>query len=194
MTEANGEENKDSQQKAAPEGKKSSRKKREKKLETAQVEAEAKKSEEKNTLEGEDYKSKYLYLAAEMENMKRRFERERENFLKYGNEKVLSALIEVVDNFDRSIEALKDDKDEKIINIRVGIEMVRTQFLDTLKQHGLEAVQALGQEFDPNFHEAIGEQPTEGKKDQEVVQEYQKGYLLNGRLLRAAKVIVAKND
>ena len=202
MTEVTSEQNEDSQQKVGPEEKKSLRKKRDKKLDTepSEVKAETEtkqqelEKEEKKAPEEEDFKSKYLYLAAEMENMKRRFERERENFLKYGNEKILSALIEVVDNFDRSIEALNDDKDEKIVNIRVGIEMVRTQFLDVLKHHGLEAVQALGQEFDPNFHEAIGQQPTEGKKDQEVVQEYQKGYLLNGRLLRAAKVIVAKND
>ncbi len=150
--------------------------------------------EKKDELPREDYKSKYFYLAAEMENMKRRFERERENFLKYGSEKILSALIEVVDNFDRSIEALGSDEDKKVVNIRVGMEMVRTQFLEVLKAHGLETVQALGEEFDPNFHEAIGQQAVEGKKEQEVIQEYQKGYLLNGRLLRAAKVIVAKGD
>ncbi len=144
--------------------------------------------------EEEDFKSKYFYLAAEMENVRKRFDRERENFLKYGNEKILSALIEVVDNFDRTIDALVGDEDEKITNIRTGIEMVRTQFLDVLKNNGLERVEALGKEFDPNLHEAMGQQSSEGKKDQEIIQEYQKGYVLNGRLLRAAKVIIIKND
>jgi len=141
----------------------------------------------------EDFKAKYFYLAAETENMRKRMEREKESFLKYGNEKILSQLIEVVDNFDRTVEAAADEKDEKVKNIVTGIEMVRTQFLDILKNNGLEIIQSLGEEFDPNLHEAMAQQPAEGKKDQEVIQEFQKGYVLNGRLLRASKVIIANN-
>ncbi len=143
--------------------------------------------------EEEDFKAKYLYLAAEMENMRRRYEREKEGLIKYGNEKVLSGLLEVVDNLDRTLEAIANDEDEKIKNIVTGIEMVRNQFLDVLKNNGLDEVKALGEEFDPNFHEALAQQPAEGKKDQEILSVFQKGYLLNGRLLRAAKVIVVKN-
>ena len=71
--------------------------------------------------------------------------------------------------------------------------MVRTQFLDVLKNNGLERVSCLGEVFDPNFHEALSQAPAEGKKDQEIIQEFQKGYVLNGRLLRAAKVVIANN-
>lgn len=142
----------------------------------------------------EDFKEKYYYLAAEMQNMKKRFDREKENIVKYGSEKILSGLIEVVDNLDRTLDALKDETDDKVKNIVTGVDMVRTQFLDVLKENGLEVINAVGEEFDPNFHEALAQQPAEGKKDQEVLSEYQKGYILNGRLLRAAKVIVAKND
>ena len=142
----------------------------------------------------DDYKEKYYYLAAEMQNMKRRFDREKENIIKFGSEKILSGLVEVVDNLDRTLDALKDETDEKVKNIVTGVDMVRTQFLDVLKQNGLETIDSIGKEFDPNFHEALAQQPAEGKKDQEVLSEYQKGYILNGRLLRAAKVIVAKND
>jgi molecular chaperone GrpE len=141
----------------------------------------------------EDFKAKYYYLAAEIENMKRRSEREKENLLKFGNERILSSLIGVVDNFDLSVNAMRADNDDKIKNIVKGIDMVRGQFLDILKQNGLVTVDSLGKIFDPNFHEAVAQAPADGKKEDEIVQEYQKGYVLNGRLLRAAKVVVAKN-
>ena len=144
--------------------------------------------------EGPDFKAKYYYLAAEVENMRKRFEREKENILKFGSEKILSNLIGVVDNFDLTVNALKNDNDEKVQNIVKGIEMVRGQFLDVLKQNGLTPVESLGKPFDPNFHEAVAQAPAEGKKDQEIITEYQKGYVLNGRLLRAAKVVVANNN
>lgn len=144
--------------------------------------------------DGEDYKGKFFYVAAEMENMKKRFEREKTNLVKFGNEKVLSGLLDVVDNLDRTVDAIAGDEDEKVKNIYQGVEMVRTQFLDVLKNNGLEKIEALGEIFDPNFHEAMGQLPAEGKKDQEVIEVYQHGYSLNGRLLRAAKVVIAKND
>lgn len=142
----------------------------------------------------EDFKAKYYYLAAEFDNMKKRFEREKENLLKFGNEKVLSQLIGVVDNFDLTVAALKNDNDDKVQNIVKGIDMIRNQFLDVLKQNGLTQVESLGKTFDPNFHEAVAQQPAPGKEDQEIVTEYQRGYILNGRLLRAAKVVVANNN
>ena len=142
----------------------------------------------------EDYKEKYYYLAAEMENMRKRFTREREEFVKYGNEKILRGLIEVVDNLDRTLDSLAEDKDEKIASIVVGIKMVHKQFLDVLQQNGLKTVETEGQIFDPNYHEAMGQQKMEEKQNQEIISVYQKGYILNGRLLRAAKVMIAKND
>ncbi len=140
-----------------------------------------------------DYKAKFFYLAAELENLKKRQAKELSNTVKFGSEKILSELLEVVDNLDRTLKALENDEDEKVKNIVVGIEMVRTQFLSTLKNNGLEPVEALGKVFDPNFHEAMAQQPAEGKEDQEILEVYQEGYVLNGRLLRPAKVIVVKN-
>ena len=142
----------------------------------------------------DDYKEKYFYLAAEVENLRKRHEREKENLLKFGNEKVLSSLVGVVDNFDLTVNALKNDNDDKVQNIVKGIEMIRSQFIEVLKQNGLTPVEALGKIFDPNFHEAMAQVPAEGKEDQEIVTEYQRGYTLNGRLLRAAKVVVVKNN
>jgi molecular chaperone GrpE len=140
-----------------------------------------------------DYKEKFYYLAAEMDNMKRRADREKESLLKYGNERVLSSLVEVVDNLERTLDAINNDEDEKVKNIYVGIDMVRNQFMDVLKSNGMTEVESLGEIFDPKFHEAMTQQPAEGKKDDEIISVFQKGYTLNGRLLRAAKVVIAKN-
>ena len=142
----------------------------------------------------EDFKAKYYYLAAEFDNARKRFEREKENLIKFGNDKILTSLITVVDNFDLTVNALKSDNDDKVQNIVKGIDMVRNQFLDVLKSNGLTQVEALGKTFDPNFHEAVAQAPAPGKEDQEVITEYQRGYTLNGRLLRAAKVVVANNN
>lgn len=142
----------------------------------------------------EDFKAKYYYLAAEVDNMRKRFDREKENLLKFGNEKVLSNLVGVIDNFDLTVAALKNDNDDKVQNIMKGIDMIRNQFLDVLKQSGLSQVESLGKIFDPNFHEAVAQAPAPGKEDQEIITEYQRGFMLNGRLLRAAKVVVANNN
>ncbi|MDD4973870.1 MAG: nucleotide exchange factor GrpE [Bacteriovorax sp.] len=144
--------------------------------------------------EGNDFKAKYYYLAAEVENMRKRSEREKENLLKFGNEKVISSLVSVMDNFDLTVNALKNDNDDKVQNIVKGIDMIRSQFMDVLKQNGLTQVETIGKIFDPNFHEAVAQAPAPGKADQEIINEYQRGYLLNGRLLRAPKVVVVNNS
>jgi len=154
--------------------------------ETASVVEEVKKDEV-------DYKAKYYYIAAEMDNYRKRMEREKENLLKFGTEKVLTDLIQVVDNFERTIDMLKGDQDSKVKNIVVGLDMVKKQFVDSLAKHGLTEVESLGKDFDPNFHEAMAQEYVEGKKPNEIVKEFMKGYSLNGRLLRAAKVVVASD-
>lgn len=141
----------------------------------------------------EDFKEKYYYLAAEMQNMQRRFDKEKENLLKYGSEKILRDLLDVVDNFERTIGFIKDDKDEKVKNLYVGLDMVNTQFTESLVKHGLKKVEAIGEKFDPNFHEALAQQPSDGKEDMEILQVHQDGYTLNERLIRPAKVVVVKN-
>ena len=143
--------------------------------------------------EGTDWKSKYYYLAADMENFRKRSERERENLLKYGSEKILNDLLDVVDNFERTVDMLKFDEDQKVKNIVVGLDMVKKIFLDSLGKHGLSQLESLGKDFDPNFHEAMAQEYQEGKRPNEVLKEFQKGYVLNGRLLRAAKVVVASD-
>ena len=142
----------------------------------------------------DDIKKKYFYLAAETENMKKRHLREMDSFMKFSNERILSALLDVIDNFERTIAAIQHDSDVKVRNIATGIEMVRKQFEEVLKRFGLEPINSLGKIFDPHFHEAISEMKSDGCKQHEILEEAQKGYLLNGRVLRASKVIVVNNE
>lgn len=140
-----------------------------------------------------DYKSKYFYIAAEMDNYRKRMDREKENLVKYGNERVLSDLLQVVDNFERTIDMLKPDQDPKMKNVVIGLDMVKKQFIDALSKHGLTPVESVGKDFDPNFHEAMSQEYQEGAKPNEVIKEFQKGYTLNGRLIRPSKVVVASD-
>lgn len=142
----------------------------------------------------DEYKEKYYYLAAEMQNMQRRFDKEKEGLLKYGNEKLITDMLDVVDNLGRTLSFIKNDQDEKVKNIVVGIEMIEKLFLESLAKHGLKKIEALGEEFDPHYHEALSQRQAEDKKNMEILEVQQNGYTLNDRVIRAAKVIVAKND
>lgn len=150
-------------------------------------------AEETSEQAADEFKDKYYYLAAEMQNMQRRFDKDKENLLKFGSEKILKDLLEVVDNFERTLGFIKNDEDEKVKNIVVGIEMITNQMLTTLEKHGLKQVEAIGKEFDPNFHEAMSTEAKEGVADETITQVHQNGYTLNDRLLRPAKVTIAKN-
>jgi len=142
----------------------------------------------------EDFKEKYYYLAAEMQNMQRRFDKEKDNLHKYGSEKIIRDMLDVVDNLERTLNFIRPDKDEKIKNIVVGIEMIEKMFIESLGKHGLKQIDALGETFDPHFHEALAQQPDEGKENNTILQVHQNGYALSDRVIRAAKVIIVKND
>jgi len=171
--------------------------------ENAKEEKKAEATEEKQTVEPTsiqedkkeeiDYKAKYFYIAAEMDNYRKRMEREKENLVKYGNERVIRDLLEVADNFDRTIDMLRGDQDQKVKNLVFGLDMIQKQFVDTMGKHGLTPIEAIGKEFDPNFHEAMAQEYAEGKKPNEVIKEFQKGYTLNGRVIRATKVVVSSD-
>ena len=143
--------------------------------------------------ETESFKDKYYYVIAEMQNMQKRFEREKQNLLKYGSENILNDIVEVVDNFERTLSFISGSEDKNIQNIAIGIEMIQKQLLETLEKHGLKQLKALGEIFDPNFHEAMAQEEAQDKKDEEVIKVHQNGYTLNDRLIRPAKVVIAKN-
>jgi molecular chaperone GrpE len=137
------------------------------------------------------FKQRYYYLAAEFENYKKRVEKEKESLVKFGYEKILMDLLGVIDNFERTLEVLKKSEDEKSKNIVVGIDMIQKQLLAQLKKYGLEVVNAVGKEFDPNLHEAVSKAVKNDCDEETVLEEYQKGYTLHQRLLRPSKVVVS---
>lgn len=140
---------------------------------------------------------KYLYLYSEFENFRRRNERDRLDFLKFGHESFLKELLQIMDNFERALEHAKSlggqEKGSPLAIVVQGIEMIHYQFLDSLKSQGVAVITALGQKFNPAFHEAVGEEEADAEPGT-VIREMQKGYLLHGRLLRASRVVVAKNS
>ncbi|WP_207264346.1 nucleotide exchange factor GrpE [Desulfovibrio sp. Huiquan2017] len=133
-----------------------------------------------------------LRALADSENVKKRLLREAEEMKKYAGESILADLLPILDNLDLAL-AHTDNLSPECKNFVVGVDMTRKIFLDAVKSHGLEAVQAArGAEFDPEIHEAVGtvEEPLLG--DNCIAQVVQNGYRLKGRLLRPAKVMVNK--
>ena len=161
-------------------------------LNADKAEPESKSELEELEKERDSFKEKYYYIAAELENTRKRFEREKTNLVKFGNEKLISSLVGALDNLDLTLMAVAQEEDEKVKNICVGVQMVRDQFFETLKQNGLEVIETEGKDFDPKFHEAISQKEEEGMESGKVIQEVQKGYVLNGRVVRASKVITSK--
>lgn len=145
-------------------------------------------------VENNKYKEKYYYLAAEYENATKRFEREKTNIVKFGSENILRDVLGSIDLFELTVQALVHEQDPKIKNISIGLEMIRKQMIDTLSRHGLERVNSLNNPFDPNLHEAVAQELNAEVAENTVIKEHQSGYKLNGRLLRAAKVVVSKQN
>lgn len=148
-------------------------------------------NEEKNEWKEkyETLNNQYLRLAADFDNYRKRQESERESLLKYGAENTVKKLIEVLDNFDRGIQAIETVEDcEKL---KECYELAYKNFNDVMGKIGLEVIPALDQEFDPNLHEAVMQTPTDEKPENTIIAELQKGYKLGDKVLRATLVNVA---
>ncbi len=132
----------------------------------------------------------YLRALAEMDNLRKRNQREKEDIAKFGNENILREILPVIDNLDRAIEhaAVQESGD----GLLEGVQMTLVQFNSVLQKFGVEALTSLGEVFDPAHHQAMGQIESEDIPVNHVAQEMQKGYLLNNRLLRPAMVMVAK--
>ena len=140
--------------------------------------------------EARQAKDQLLRLAAEFENYKKRMEREKNNALKYAEENILKELLPTIDNLERAMEQGKAaDTHGPLLE---GVEMTLKLLLDTLAKYGLQPLAGVGQPFDPNFHEALVMEPSDTVPANHIIQEYEKGYVLKDRLIRAAKVVVAK--
>lgn len=178
--------------------------KEENNVETSETEAKTEEetkdtSDKKDESKNEEYSKlkadydklnqQYVRLAADFDNFRKRQEQERENLIKYGTEAALRKMIEVLDNFERGQKALENVEDcEKV---KESFNLVHKQVHEALSKLGLEEIKAVGEEFDPNFHEAVMQTPTSEHPEHTVINELQKGYKLGDKVLRPTLVNVA---
>ena len=132
-------------------------------------------------------KTRLAYLTAEFDNFRKRAAREREALAAFGNEQLLKAILPLLDNLERAMGQSQASTEA----VLAGVRMTYDQFLSELRKFGLEPVSAVDEPFDPARHEAIASVVWEGKPEGTVLSEARKGYLLHGRLLRPAQVMVA---
>ncbi|HET6675190.1 MAG TPA: nucleotide exchange factor GrpE [Nitrospiraceae bacterium] len=133
---------------------------------------------------------KYLRLAAEFDNYKRLAQRDQREQIKFGNEHILKELLPVVDNLERAIKSAKDNGDTDALT--QGVELTLKQFVGVLTKFGVTPVDSVGRPFDPATQQAVAQVESEKVPEHCVVEEFQKGYLLHDRILRAAMVSVSK--
>ena len=160
-----------------------------KKKEEKEIEELKKKLEQKEK-EAKEYYDRMLREAADLENFKKRATKDKEEWTKFANEDLIKAILPVIDNLERAVNHA-----EKIVDTGVMIEGVRLtirQILQTLNRFGLATFESVGQPFDPSVHEAMLVVESDQHQPNHVVEEFQKGYLLNNRLLRPATVSVSK--
>lgn len=138
----------------------------------------------------ETFESKYLRMTADFQNFKRRVDKEKSDIHAFANEKFAKDLLEVLDNFERAIAQDKTEKvDEQYVK---GMELILIQLQDVLKKNGVEEIEALGAEFDPNFHHAVAMESSDEYDKGVVMDVMQKGYKLKDRVIRPSMVRVAE--
>ncbi len=133
-----------------------------------------------------------LRLAAEMDNYKKRVAKERESLIKYGSQGIVQELLPILDNFERAIEAAGKSSD--FDSLLEGVEMISKQMYDALERKGVSKIDAVGETFDPNIHEAVVQVASEKYSENTVVEELQKGYMLHDRIVRPSMVAVSKGS
>ncbi|WP_443147909.1 nucleotide exchange factor GrpE [Nitrospira sp.] len=136
------------------------------------------------------FQDKYLRLAAEFENYKRRAQRDQNDSIRFGNESLLKNLLPIIDNLERAIQCAKDAGTSG--PLLEGVELTHKQFLETVAKVGVRQLSTTGNSFDPAIHQAVTQVESENMEPNTVIEEFQKGYLLHDRILRPAMVSVAK--
>jgi molecular chaperone GrpE len=135
------------------------------------------------------WKDKFLRKMAEFDNYKKRVEQDQIQLIKYANEKLIKDLLPIVDDFERTLSFSKEElKNNSVLQ---GVEMVYNKLMKLLSDYGLKKIEALNQPFDFNYHEALLQVPKDGIEPLTVIEEVEKGYLLNDKVIRHSKVIVS---
>ncbi|KAI5852650.1 GrpE-domain-containing protein [Morchella snyderi] len=159
----------------------------------AELEA-LKKELEKKTEEAKDFKDKFTRTVADFRNLQDRTERDKKAAKDYAIQKFAKDLVDSVDNLDRALSAVPEESradsesKKELVDLYNGLKMTESILLSTLKKHGLEKIDPIGEAFDPNRHEAMFQVPMADKEPGEVFHVQQTGFALNGRTIRAAKV------
>lgn len=151
-------------------------------------EASDNKEESKAEKQLADMNAKYVRLMADFQNQKKRFEKEKADIYQFANEDIVKSLLEVIDNFERALDASQDDGSK----FREGMEMIFKQLMGALEKAGVSEIKALGEEFDPNFHNAVMMEETDEFESNKVSGVMQKGYTLNSKVIRPSMVKVAQ--
>jgi molecular chaperone GrpE len=151
---------------------------------------ELKKKLEETEKEAKDHYERLLRVAADFENYKKRAGKEKEEWVKFANEDLLKAILPFIDNLERAVNHAEKVKDTGVMI--EGVRLTLQQLLQILTKFGVSPIESIGKPFDPMFHEAMLMVETDQREPNQVVEEFQKGYLLNDRLLRPATVSVAK--
>lgn len=140
-------------------------------------------------VKAQEAQERIIRLQADFENMRKRFERERQDYVKFANEGIIAELLNILDDLERAV-SLAESKHEDLPAFLKGVEMILAHLYETLKAHGVSPIKALGEKFDPHFHEALMQVEDKEKPEHTVAEELQKGYILNDRVIRTAKVKV----
>lgn len=138
----------------------------------------------------DQYYDQLLRKSAEFDNYRKRVERERQALADAAAASIIEELLPLVDDLERALKA--DTGTEATEAYRRGVELIHRQLLDVLRKRGVRPVEALGAEFDPHYHQAVSHEPVDGQRDNEIIEEFRRGYMLGDRLLRPAMVKVAK--
>lgn len=133
-----------------------------------------------------------LRAQAEVQNIRRRSERDVENAHKFALDKFSSDLLPIIDSLERALNAAESLENEAVVAMRDGVELTLKMFVDTLAKHGIEQLNPVGEPFNPEFHQAMSMVPNPDMEPNSVMAVMQKGYVLKGRLVRPAMVVVSK--
>ena len=153
--------------------------------------AETQKALSAKTDECKALNDRYLRQAAEFENYKRLAQRDQRDQIKFGNEQLLKELLPVIDNLERAIKAARDSDQGTHPALVQGVDLTMKQLSGSLAKFGVQAIETVGQVFDPTAHQAVAHVPSDNVPSNHVVEEFQKGYRLHERMLRAAMVSVS---
>lgn len=142
--------------------------------------------------DAKDHYDKLLRVMAELENFKKRSDREKQELVKYSNEKLVTDLLPVLDDLDRVLEHVPEGASKELKGFVEGVQLVAKHFIGTLGKYGLEEIKTDGEKFNPELHEAVSHIPNEDVDSDYIIEQHRKGYLLNSRVIRAAMVSVSK--